>query len=101
MAVSATPAQIVLRVRDMDGTPLAGATLTLYQAIYAWAPPCPPHGRCAQAELLSSQSAIATSAVDGAVMLQPATLPGVATNVLAVAATANNGVANIAIEQHP
>lgn len=101
MAVSATPAQIVLRVRDMDGNPMAGATVTLHQAIYAWSPPCPPHGRCAQAELLSSQSAIATSAVDGTVTFQPATLPSVATNVLAVAATGNNGVANISIEQHP
>lgn len=101
MAVSATPAQIVLRVRDVDGNAMAGATVTLHQAVYAWAPPCPPHGRCAQAELLSSQSAAAISGVDGSVTFAPASLPGVATNVLAVATTGDNGVANIAIEQHP
>lgn len=101
MAVSATPAQVVLRVRDVDGNPMAGATVALYQAVYAWAPPCPPHGRCAQAELLSSQSAVAISGVDGTVTFAPAVLPGVATNVLAVATTGDNGVANIAIEQHP
>lgn len=101
MAVSATPGQIVLRVRDMDGNAMAGATVTLHQAVYAWAPPCPPHGRCAQAELLSSQTAVAISGVDGTVTFAPASLPGVATNVLALATTGDNGVANIAVEQHP
>ncbi|MFP5235202.1 MAG: IPT/TIG domain-containing protein [Acidobacteriota bacterium] len=101
IAVSATPAQIVLRVRDADGNAMAGAIVTLHQAVYAWAPPCPPHGRCAQAELLSSQTAVATSGVDGTVAFAPALLPGVATNVLAVATTGDDGVVNIAIEQHP
>lgn len=101
VSVSATPGQIVLRVRDMDGNAMAGATVTLYQAVYAWAPPCPPHGRCAQAEMLSAQTAAATSAVDGTVTFTPATLPGVATNVLGVATTGNAGTASVAIEQHP
>jgi hypothetical protein len=47
LAVSGTPSQITLRVLDMDGNPMAGGTVALYQALYAWAPPCPAHGRCA------------------------------------------------------
>lgn len=101
IAIAGTPAQMVLRVRDMNGNPMAGATVTLYQAVYAWAPPCPPHGRCAQAELLESQTSVATSAVDGTVTFAPATIPGVATNVLVVATTGNAGVVSAAIEQHP
>ena len=101
LAVSGTASQIILRVLDMDGNPMAGGSVTLYQAIYAWAPPCPAHGRCAQAELLATQSATATSALDGTVVVTPASLPGVATELLALAVTGDNGSINIAIEQHP
>lgn len=101
MAVSATPAQIVLRVRDVDGNPMAGATVTLYQALYAWTPACPPHGRCAQAELLQSATAVATSAVDGTVTFTPAVLPGIATNEVGLATTGNTGTASVTIEMHP
>ena len=75
--------------------------MTLYQALYAWAPPCPPHGRCDQAELLASQVATATSALDGTVTFTPASVPGVATNLLAQAVTGNTGSVSIAVEQHP
>jgi hypothetical protein len=101
MAVTATPSQIVLRVRDMDGNPMAGATVALYQSVYAWAPPCPPHGACDQAELLATQSSTATSALDGTVSFTPATIPGVATNTVAVAATGNTSTVNVSIEMHP
>jgi hypothetical protein len=100
-SVSGTASQIILRVLDMDGNPMAGGTVTLYQALYAWAPPCGPHGRCAQSELLATQAATATSALDGTVIFTPASLPGVATNLLGVAATGNAGSVNLAIEQHP
>ena len=42
MVVGGTPSQIVLRVLDMDGNPMAGGIVTLYQALYAWAPPATP-----------------------------------------------------------
>ena len=101
LSVSGTASQITLRVLDMDGNPMAGATVTLYQALYAWAPLCLTHGRCAQPQLLSTQAATASSALDGSVTFTPASLPGVATNLLGLAVTGNTGSANIAIEQHP
>lgn len=101
IAVTATPTRIVLRVRDMDGNPMAGGTVTLFQAVYAWAPPCPPQGRCAQAELLATQSSTAVSGLDGTVTFAPAGIPGVATNILGLAATGNTSTANISIEMHP
>jgi hypothetical protein len=91
----------VMRLRDTNGNPMAGGAVSLYEAIYAWAPPCPPHGRCAAAELLSSQVANATSAIDGSVTFMPATLPGVATNLLGVASTGYTSTLNVTVEQHP
>lgn len=101
LGVNGSPAQIVLRVRDMDGNPMAGGTVTLYEALYAWAPPCPPHGRCAQAELLAAQTATATSGLDGTVTFTPAAIPGVATNLVGLASTGNTSTLNIVVEQHP
>jgi len=101
LALGQTPEQIVLRVRDASGNPLSGATVTVSQALYAWAPPCAPHGRCAQSELLSMQSASAVSAVDGSVAFSPAGIAGAATNTLAVATTGTSATVNIGIEQHP
>lgn len=101
LAVSGTPAQITLRVLDVDGNPMAGGTVTFYQSLYAWAPPCPPRGRCAQTEMLTAEVATAISALDGAVTFTPASIPGVATNLIGLAVTGNAGLAHISINQHP
>jgi hypothetical protein len=101
ISVAETASQMVLRVFDTDGNPMAGGTVTLYQALYAWASPCSAHSRCAQAELLANQAAPATSVLDGTVIFAPASLPGVATNLIGLAVTGNTGTVNIAIEQHP
>lgn len=101
MAIAGTPSQIVLRLRDMNGNAMAGGTVTLYQALYAWAPPCPPHGRCAASPLLASQVSTAVSAIDGTVVFTPATVPGVATNTVGIAATGNTSTLGVAMERHP
>jgi hypothetical protein len=101
LAVSGTASQVILRVLDMDGNPMAGGAVTLYQAIYAWTPPCGLHGPCIMGTLLATQAATATSALDGTVTFTPASLPGVATNMLALAVTGNAGSVNLAVEQHP
>jgi hypothetical protein len=101
ITAQATASQITLRVLYVDGNPMAGGTVTLHEALYAWAPPCPPHGRCAQPELLASQVVNATSALDGTVIFTPASIPGVATNLLAQAVTGNTGSVTITVEQHP
>jgi hypothetical protein len=100
LAASGTPSQIALRLLDMDGNPMAGGTVALYQALYAWSPPCVPHTVCIQGALLATQAATATSAIDGSVTFLPVSLPGVATNLLGVAASGNTAAVPIAIEQH-
>jgi hypothetical protein len=101
LAASGTPAVVSLRVLDMNGNPMAGGTVTVHQALYAWAPACPRHGRCAQPQLLANQSTTVTSALDGSVSITPLTLPGVATNLVGLAATGNAGSLSFAVEQHP
>ncbi|MGA8090149.1 MAG: IPT/TIG domain-containing protein [Terracidiphilus sp.] len=101
LAALGTPGLITLRVRDMNGNPMAGGIVTLYQSLYAWTPPCAPHGRCAQAPLLASQTASAVSALDGSVTFLPASISGLATNLIALAVTGNTSTVSIAVEQHP
>jgi hypothetical protein len=101
LTVTATPAQITLRLLDMNGNPMAGGMVSLYQALYAWSPPCAAHQTCTPGNLLATQTATATSALDGTVTFTPATLPGVATNLLALAASGDSATLDIAVEQHP
>jgi len=101
IAASGTPSQIALRLLDMDGNPMAGGTVALYQALYAWSPPCSPHTVCEQGALLATQAATATSAIDGSVTFLPVSLPGVATNLLGLATSGYRATVNIAVEQHP
>jgi len=101
LASSAAAAPIALRLLDMDGNPMAGGTVALYQALYAWTPPCAPHTVCAQGTPLATQTGTAVSAVDGSVAFSPATLPGVATDLAGLAVSGNTAAVPIAIEQQP
>lgn len=101
IGATAAPDLITLRLLDMNGNPMAGGTVTLYQSLYAWAPPCPPHGRCAQPQLLTRQTSTAVSALDGTVTFTPASLPGVATQLVGLASSGDTSTVNISIEQHP
>jgi hypothetical protein len=101
LAASGTPSQIALRLVDTDGNPMAGGTVSLYQAVYAWTPPCAPHVVCKQGALLATQASTATSAVDGSVVFAPASMPGIATSLVGLAASGNTSTVNISIEQHP
>jgi hypothetical protein len=101
LAAGAAPAQITLRLLDVDGNPMAGGAVSLYQALYAWAPPCSVHGACPPAPLLATQTTTAASALDGTVTFIPASLPGVATNLIGLAASGNTSTLAINVEQHP
>jgi hypothetical protein len=101
LAASGTPNQIALRLLDMDGNPMAGGTVALYQALYSWTPPCSPNVVCRPGALLATETSTTTTAVDGSVTFVPASLPGVATNLMGLAASGNTSTVNVSIEQHP
>jgi hypothetical protein len=75
--------------------------VSLYQALYAWTPPCSPNVVCPPGALLATEASTATTAVDGSVTFVPASLPGVATNLMGIAASGNSSTVDIWIEQHP
>jgi hypothetical protein len=54
-----------------------------------------------QGALLATQTASATSALDGSVTFAPASLAGVATNLLGLAVTGNTASVSVAVERHP
>jgi hypothetical protein len=101
IAASGTPGEVVLRVLDMDGNPMANGTVSFYEALYAWTPPCEPHAICAQGVLLASQSATGTTAIDGSVSFTPLSMPGVATDLVGIAATGNTSTVGVEIQQGP
>jgi hypothetical protein len=101
ISASATPGGVVVRVLDGNGNPMAGGTVSISQTLYAWAPPCPRHGRCAQPQLLVKQLTTASSALDGTITITPLTMPGVATILQGLAATGNTGSLRFTIEEHP
>lgn len=101
VSASISASAVVMRVLDMNGNAMAGGTVTVTQSLYAWTPPCPVHGRCAQAQLLATQTVTATAALDGSVSVTPLALPGVATRLVGVAATGNAGVLDFTVETHP
>jgi hypothetical protein len=98
---SASAATMVFRLLDMDGTPMAGGTVALYQALYAWTQPCSAHTVCTSGDLLATQAGVATSALDGTVSFTPMSLPGVATELRALAASGNSATVQAQVERHP
>ena len=101
LAPSATPAPIVLRLLDMDGNPMAGGTVALYQALYAWTPPCAAAHRLHPGRPARSPIRHRRLRPRRHRLLHPRLLPGVPTNLLGLAASGNTATAQIAIQQQP
>ncbi|MDR3724135.1 MAG: hypothetical protein P4K83_06565 [Terracidiphilus sp.] len=96
-----TPTALVFRLLDTDGNPMAGGTVTLSQALYARTNACSAHTICTAGALLSMQSSAATSALDGTVSFSPASLPGVATTLHALAASGSTATVAATVERRP
>jgi hypothetical protein len=101
LPTGSTPSSMVFRLLDMDGNPMAGGTVTLYQSLYAWTQPCSAHTVCTTGTLLATQSSVATSALDGTVSFAPVSLSGVATQLHALAASGNTATVAATVERHP
>jgi len=100
ISASSSPAAMAFRVYDMAGNPMAGATISLYQALYKWTQPCSGHTLCTTGALLGTASGAATSDLNGLVSFAPATLTGSATMLHAIAVTGNAASVNATVEQY-
>jgi len=101
LTTTSTPSAMVFRLLDMDGNPMAGGTVSLYQTLYAWTQPCAAHTVCTTGALLAAQASVATSALDGTVSFAPVSMPGAATDLYALAASGNTASISATVERHP
>ena len=101
LSASATPAQVVLRVTDAVGHPMAGGAVAFYETLKQWTPDCPAQGRCPSAPVFATQTVQATSDSDGLVTLIPLTGNGEPTRLYITAVTGTVASLNFEIEQHP
>jgi hypothetical protein len=100
LIAGATPATVTLRVLDANGNEMAGGIVKVYEELHTWAPPCPRRGRCAQPQLLATQTLTLTTALDGSVTFAPLTLAGIASSLTGVAATGNSASLVFTVEEH-
>jgi phosphoribosylformylglycinamidine (FGAM) synthase-like enzyme len=101
MSANQTPTQVVLRVTDAVGHPMAGGAVSFYETLMQWTPDCPPQGRCPSAPTLGIQTVQAVSGADGLVTLTPLSGNGEPTRLYVTAVTGNVASLNFEIEQHP
>src|ERR1700744_1536330 len=101
MNANQTPTQVVLRVTDAVGHPMAGGSVSFYETLMQWTPDCPPQGRCPSAPTLATQTVQTVSGADGLVTLTPLTGNGEPTRLYVTAVTGNVASLNFEIEQHP
>lgn len=95
-----TPAALVFRLLDMNGNPLAGGSVSLYQALYSWTGTCSTHTVCTPGTLLATQSSAATSALDGLVSFSPLSLSGTATSLKALAVSGYTANLSATVDRH-
>ena len=62
---------VVLRVMDRAGHGVAGATVTIHQAVQEWEPPCPALGRCPAPVVYATRTTTASSDDDGLLTVTP------------------------------
>ena len=95
------PAAVALLVTDGAGHALPGATVNVYQTVYAWEGACGLKGACASAPVLMTARSTAVSDGSGMVQVTPMEAPGVAQVVRIAAATGTRGFATTAVTVMP
>jgi len=96
-----SPTSVQLLVSDGAGHALPGATVTVYQTVYAWEGACAVKGVCASAPVLSSAQGTATSDASGMVQVTPMEVAAVAQVVKIAAATGTSGFATTSVVVTP
>lgn len=101
VAEGVTPAVVTMLVTDGAGHALPGATVNVYQTVYAWEGACAAKGACASAPVLMTARSTAVSNGSGMVQVTPIEAPGVAQVVKIAAATGTKGFAVAAVVVEP
>jgi hypothetical protein len=92
---------VALLVTDGAGHALPGATVTVFQTVYAWEGACPAQGACAAAPVLKTSRTTAVSDANGLVPVTPLETPGVPQVVEIAAATGTQGFVTMSLTVTP
>ena len=96
-----TPAMVMLLVTDGAGHSLPGASVNVYQTVYAWEGACAANGVCASAPVLMTAQGTAVSNGSGIVSVMPMEVLGVAQVVKIAASTGTSGFATASVVVAP
>lgn len=97
----ATFSTISATVTDTAGHPLAGAPVSIYQAVDQIALPCPGLGACPIPAPLKTLQTTVVSDTDGNISFQPIQVPGVAETTNIVLTSGTQGFVSLAVTQQP
>ncbi|WP_260703551.1 IPT/TIG domain-containing protein [Edaphobacter flagellatus] len=97
--VSLSP--VVMRVVDPAGHSVAGAPVSIHQAVQPWTLPCPEQGRCPIAPILNATSSAQISAIDGTVTIAPLDLAGQPEVTQIVVSTGTQGFVSLSLQRQP
>jgi hypothetical protein len=92
--------EVALAVTDGAGHPVAGATVTVFQTVYAWEGTCAAV-RCASAPVLETSKVTVMSDANGVVTVTPLEVAGQPQVVQLAASTGTKGFATATLTVHP
>ncbi len=92
---------VIVRVVDMAGHPVAGASVALHQEVTGWQPPCRSNGRCAPAPVYGTATTSAVSNDDGLVSVIPLQYAGTPAVTRITAASGTSGVVTATLQILP
>ena len=90
---------IILEATDGAGNPVPGVAVSISQTVTAWAPPCPPTGRCPQPAVFARSSATLTTDAAGQASITPLEVAGSEITHL-LATTPNGGYIQSTLQKH-
>lgn len=101
VAAAQTLSPVVVEATDAIGRPMAGATVTFYETMFAWTPACAGSEDCPSPPVLGQQTVTAVSGSDGTVSLTPIANQGLPVRIVVQATVGPNGEYDFELEQAP
>lgn len=99
---SATALQpVTVRVTDVSGHPVAGASASVYQRVTGQQPPCTMPGRCAVAPVYGTSTFTAISDDDGLLTIQPLQYSATAASTQVTIAVGTAGTLTVLLQKTP
>jgi hypothetical protein len=94
-------APATVKVTDAVGHPMAGASVTFYETLVAWTPPCSQYGPCPNPPVLKQETVQGVSLADGTVSFTPLSISGQPSRLFVTAVTGTSSSLDFELQQYP